>query len=75
MDGCGWMNVDGWMDGRTVTFCFAAPSAAAGGCCACTVHASRQRFAGQRIPRRSVVVDPCLAGNKDYIGMLVSSLA
>jgi hypothetical protein len=41
----------------------------------CTVHASRQRFAGETIPRRSIVVDPCLAGNKDYIGMLVSSLA
>jgi hypothetical protein len=28
----GRMDVSGWMDGRTVTFCFAAPSAAGVGC-------------------------------------------
>jgi hypothetical protein len=77
-DGCEWMYVDVWMmmDGcENGDILFAAPSAVAGGCGACTLHASRQRFAGERIPRRTIVVDPCLAGNKDYIGMLVSSLA
>jgi hypothetical protein len=66
------MLMDGWENGDIL---FAAPSAAGGGCGICTVHASRQRFAGETIPRRSIVVDPCLTGNKDYIGMLVSSLA